>query len=561
MKLNPSPSSNQYQLWTLIFLGLSTAMCSMIYELLIAQMLGQLTNQMITWQCISIGIYLAGLGLGAWRAESIAHKNPESQFVMIETTLAFLGALLVTFVCLVHVIYRTFIYIPLQADSLRLLFFTATCEIMTLAIGYFAGMEIPIIAHIWKNYQKHKYISDTKSSSVILGVSYFGALLGSLLFSLWLYPRFHYVKTSFVAALFSFFSAFIVVVVFKPQLKWKRLAFLFSTGATLYFMIPISEQVYQWTLKNYYYGLQLNSIQWIPILIDKIKNSPPIHQIQTPLQTIDIVYSDSTTDQPFTNHHPHTPPHRLYLDQRLQYFSADEYNYHETMVHIPIQISSFKPKKILILGGGDGLLARELLKYPEIESITLVDIDATLLDLATHHPLFYQLNKNSLQNPKVNVIPGDAFYFTRTTNITFDAIFADFPWPFQYDLAKLYSREFYTQLSKILNPKGFLILDFPILNSVAHFESYISIMQSTLLASDFKNTLVIDLNKESFIFAQRQIHPLQFQYHPPHFKLNIPIEDNLRQLKNTPPLSIPASAGPINSIFKPIILSIVDPRF
>lgn len=553
--------SNQYKLWTLIFLGLSTAMCSMIYELLMAQMLGQLTSQMITWQCISIGIYLAGLGLGAWRAEQLVHKNQESQFVMIETMLAFLGALLVTFVGVAHIIYRAFIYSPLQANSLHLLFFTLTCETMTLAIGYFAGMEIPILARIWKNYQKDKTISDAKSSSVILGVSYFGALLGSLLFSLWLYPQFHYVKTSFVAALLSFFSACILVVVFKPRLKWNRLAFLFSTGATLYFMIPNAERVYHWTLQNYYYGIQLNSIQWVPILIEKIVNSPAVHQILTPLQTIDIVYSDPSTDLPFTNYHPHIPPYRLYLDQRLQYFSADEHNYHETMVHIPIQMSSFKPKKVLILGGGDGLLARELLKYPEVESITLVDIDSTLLDLATHHPLFYQLNKNSLQNPKVHVIPGDAFYFTRTTNITFDAIFADFPWPFQYDLAKLYSREFYTQLAKILHPQGFLILDFPILNSIENFESYISMMQSTLLASDFKNTLIVELNKESFIFAQRQIHPLQFQYQPTNFKLNIPIEANLNQLKNTPPRAVPASHGSINSIFKPIILSIVDPRF
>lgn len=553
--------STQYKLLTLIFLGLSTAMCSMIYELLIAQMLGQLTSQLITWQCISIGIYLAGLGIGAWRAETRSRQNSELQFVVIETTLAFLGALLVTFICGMHIIYRTFIYAPLQTNNLRILFFTLTCEIMTLAIGYFAGMEIPIIARIWKYYQTDKLISDTKSSSVILGVSYFGALLGSLLFSLWLYPRFHYVKTSFVAALFSFFSAFLLMVVFRPQLKWKPLIFLFSTGITLYFMIPISEQAYQLALQNYYYGIQLNSIQWTPILLDKVINSPPVHQILTPLQTIDIVYSDTTTDQSLINHHPHIPPYRLYLDQRLQYFSADEHNYHESMVHIPIQISSMKPKKVLILGGGDGLLARELLKYSEIESITLVEIDSTLLDLVADHPHFYQLNHNSLKNPKVHVIRGDAFHFARTTQLSFDAIFADFPWPFQYDLAKLYSREFYTQLSKILNPQGFLTLDFPILNNMEHFESYIGIMQSTLLASGFKKTLVMDLNKESFIFAQREAYPLQFYYQKMDFKINIPIEENLTQLKKIPQLSQSPKESPINSIFKPIILSIVDPRF
>jgi spermidine synthase len=533
----------------------------MIYELLIAQMLGQFTNQLITWQCISIGVYLGGLGLGAWRADSFAKQNPEQKFVLIETTLTFLGSLLISAICILHILYRALIYIPLQSNQYSILFFTLTCELMALAIGYFSGMEIPLIAAIWRQQHKTDTISDSKSTSVILGVSYFGAFFGSLLFSIWLYPKFHYVKSTMIAALLNYVSAFIFLLVYRPHLKIKQLGFLFFTGGLIYFMIPLSGKVYNLAVQNYYYGLQLTSYKYFPYLIDRLVNSPPVEQIITPLQTIDIVYSSPEIDLPFVNLNPEVVPHRLYLDQRLQYFSADEYSYHETMVHIPLQLSPKLPKQILILGGGDGLLIRELLKYPEIESITLVELDATILEMANQSPLVYKLNKNALKHPKVKVINGDAFQFARTTKEKYDAIFADFPWPFQYDLAKLFSVEFYTQIKKILNNKGFLIVDFPILKMIEGFEKYVDIMIATLDASGFKNNISIFLNKESFLYAQNNESPVNFIFRPLTFKANIPIEDNLEDLKKSYLLRTPKKNQEINSIFKPLILNIVDPRF
>jgi spermidine synthase len=550
-----------YRLYALMFLGFTAASCSMVYELLIAQMLGQFTNQLITWQCISIGVYLGGLGLGAWRADLIANSNSQQRFVTVETTLTFLGALLIAYICSMHILYRALLYVPLKSNQITILFFTLTCELMALAIGYFSGMEIPIIAAIWKQEHKTSTISAAKSTSIILGVSYFGAFFGSLLFSIWLYPNFHYVKTTMIAALLNFISAFIFIACFKPQLKVRQLIYLFLTGGLIYFMIPFSDKIYNYTIQNYYYGLQLNSYKYFPILLERINNSPPVEQIITPLQTIDIVYSSPEIDLPFTNHNPEVIPYKLYLDQRLQYFSADEYTYHETMTHVPFQLSGKIPKNVLILGGGDGLLIRELLKYSEIDSITLVELDSTMLKIASQSPLLYKLNKNSLSHPKVKIINGDAFYFTRHTKEKFDTIFADFPWPFQYDLAKLYSVEFYSQLKKILTPEGFLVLDFPILKMIEGFEKYVDIMISTLNAAGFKNNKSIHLNKESFLYAQNSKTPLNFNYHKPPFDLLIPLEENLKELQTTFALQSPKENPGINSIFKPLILNIVDPRF
>ena len=202
-----------------------------------------------------------------------------------------------------------------------------------------------------------------------------------------------------------------------------------------------------------------------------------------------------------------------------------------------------------------------MLKYREVEEITLVEIDSFFLDLARNHPLFYKLNKNSLDDPRVKVIAGDAYYYTRTTHEKFDAIFADFPWPFQYDLAKLFSKEFYLQLNKILNQNGFLILDFPILDSISDFEKYIGIMLATLNAAHFNQTLVLDLNKESFILAQKEKTELQFLYQKLPFDITIPMAQNLKDLNKSYLIPKYASGRRVNSIFKPVILNIADPRF
>jgi len=532
----------------------------MIYELLVAQLIAHFTNQLITWQCISIGIYLGGLGLGAWRSERI-EKQSFQKFFLLETHLSLLGALLITFICGLNIIYRTFIFQPLQSEDGGILFFALIAQVFNFLISYWAGMEIPLIASMWKLLPARSSLTTTQSTAFILGLSYFGAFCGSILFSLWLFPQFHYAKTAMIVSFFNFISGFIFLVTFRPPIQWKTMIYFTAVGLVINLMISISKKTYEYSVQNYYYGMRLTTYKAIPILIDRVLNSPPVQQIITPVQTIDLVFSNSLIDSNFPNHQSEVRPYHLYMDQRLQHSSMNEYTYHETMVHVPLQLHGRIPQKVLVLGAGDGLLIRELLKYPEIKEIILVEIDKDFIDLAQTYSLFYKLNKNSLHNPKVKIIVGDAYYFTRSTNEKFDAIFADFPWPFQYDLAKLYSKEFYLQLNKILSTNGFLILDFPILDSIKSFEKYVDIMRSTLKSANFKQTLIMDLNKESFIFAQAEDSKLNFSYQKLSFDITILIEQNLKELNNVYLQQKEPVGSLVNSIFKPIILNISDPRF
>jgi len=568
----------------------------MIYELLIAQLIAHFTNQLITWQCISIGIYLGGLGLGAWRAERREKQDffIQQKFLLLETHLSLLGAILISFICGWHIIYRTFIFQPLQVNEGGILLFALVSQIINFFISYWAGMEIPIIARLWESAiggPSSRLTTPTTSISFILGISYFGAFCGSALFSLWLFPQYHYAKTAMIASLFNFIAGFIFLAVFRPKVSWRAIVYFMFAGVIINFMIPVSDKVYFYSLQNYYYGMRLTTYKALPLLINRILLSPPVQQIITPVQTIDLVTSDPLIDSPFLNHQPEVRPYHLYLDQRLQHSSMNEYSYHETMSHVPLQLNGKIPHKVLVLGAGDGLLLRELLKYPEIEEITLIEIDKDFLELAENHPLFYKLNKNSLKNPKVKVVVGDAYYYTRETKKKFDAIFADFPWPFQYDLAKLYSVEFYRQLKAILGEDGFLVLDFPILDFMTDYKNYIAIMKSTLKAAGFARSLILDLNKESFIFAKLNKEPLHFSYQKREMDISIPIEDNLKDLskdaldletvaldtiEQNNPLSFPKfkNSSPlkavserlrpeesVNSIFRPVILNIKDPRF
>ena len=118
----------------------------------------------------------------------------------------------------------------------------------------------------------------------------------------------------------------------------------------------------------------------------------------------------------------------MFLDHRRQFSSTHEHIYHEQMVHIPVQLSEKPIKNVLILVG-NGLIARELLKYDHIESITLVELDQEVLNFAITDLKFVESTKNSLANPKVKIIVEDAISFIRNNKENYDGVFLDFHTP------------------------------------------------------------------------------------------------------------------------------------
>ena len=116
------------------------------------------------------------------------------------------------------------------------------------------------------------------------------------------------------------------------------------------------------------------------------------------------------------------------------------------------------PRDILVLGGGDGMAVRELLKYPSVRKITLVDLDRRMTELFSHEGLLASLNKHSLSDRRVSIVNQDAFVWLRSEPGQFDFVVVDFPDPSNYSLGKLYTDTFYRALKKVLKPEGLVVV-------------------------------------------------------------------------------------------------------
>src|SRR5216684_728748 len=148
---------------------------------------------------------------------------------------------------------------------------------------------------------------------------------------------------------------------------------------------------------------------------------------------------------------------RLFLNSHLQFSSRDEYRYHEALVHPGLAAVS-APRRVLILGGGDGLALREILKYQQVQSITLVDLDPEMTRLFSSHAMLTKLNDKSLLSPRVHVINADAFPWVDSNTDSFDFIVIDFPDPTNYSLGKLYTTAFYRAVARHLSVQGLMVV-------------------------------------------------------------------------------------------------------
>jgi spermidine synthase len=149
----------------------------------------------------------------------------------------------------------------------------------------------------------------------------------------------------------------------------------------------------------------------------------------------------------------------LFLNGNLQFASVDEYRYHEALVHPVMQVANAR-KRVLILGGGDGLAAREVLSYPEVESVTLVDLDPAITTLGVRFAELKELNGGSLENPRLHLLNDDALRFLaeRKPDDHYDVAIVDFPDPNNFSLGKLYTTRFYGLLKAALGENGVAVV-------------------------------------------------------------------------------------------------------
>ena len=161
-----------------------------------------------------------------------------------------------------------------------------------------------------------------------------------------------------------------------------------------------------------------------------------------------------------TGHHKlaiYDTPHygRVFrLDGRNMTSEREEFVYHENLIH-PALTAHAAPKKVLILGGGDGGSAEEALKHPSVEQVTLCEIDADVIAIAKEH--FFAVHRGAFDNPRLRVLIADGMKFIRETQERFDLVVLDLNDPVGPAEA-LYSAEFFQQCRAALAPGGALVL-------------------------------------------------------------------------------------------------------
>ncbi|MCW3796877.1 polyamine aminopropyltransferase [Sphingomonas sp. BN140010] len=384
----------------LLFSVFVVATCGLVYELLAGTLASYLLGDSVTQFSTVIGTYLFAMGIGSWLSRYIREQELLA-FVRVELLLALIGGWLPA---------ALFILFPLASD------FRVALYGLVLLIGVFVGLEIPLLIRILR----HRFAL-RELVSTVLTYDYVGALIASLLFPLVLVPKLGLIRTGFLFGLLNVAVAIALLLALRPErrLRAELLAALLI-AATLLAGMAWAERIQRWSEVAFY-------------------SEPVIYARSTPYQRIVLTRRGGDL--------------RLYLNGNLQFSSRDEYRYHEALVW-PVLARVARPDRVLILGGGDGLAAREVLRDAAVRSVTLVDLDPEMTSLFRETPQLKSLNKGSLHSPRLKLINADAFRWVRQERGSYDAILIDFPDPTEFALGKLYTESFYREVARLLKPTG-----------------------------------------------------------------------------------------------------------
>jgi len=381
------------------------AACGLGYELVAGALSSYLLGDSVTQFSLTIGLYLFAMGIGAWLSRYV-QRNLVSRFVDIELAVALAGG---TSAMVLHLAHG------------RGIWFRPVLYGEIVLIGTLVGLEIPLLMRILKDELDFRELV-----AQVLSLDYVGALVVSLSFPLLFVPNLGVVKSAIAFGLVNAAVGLWSTWIFAQRLgavgwlRAKSLAVIGVLAACLW-----GADAFTGRLEGLMYGDE--------VVLAK----------STPYQRI-VVTSNERGFQ-------------LYLNGALQFASADEYRYHEALVH-PGLAAARARGRVLVLGGGDGLAVREVLRYPDVREVTLVDLDGELTGLFATHPRLTALNGGALRDPRVRVVNADAFTWLDASPGTYDFAIIDFPDPSNYHVGKLYTAPFYRLVRRHLAPDGFLVV-------------------------------------------------------------------------------------------------------
>lgn len=391
--------------YALLFSVFVIATCGLVYELIAGALASYLLGDSVTQFSTVIGVYLFSMGIGSYFSKYFS-RNLIGVFIQVELLIGLVGGFSAA------ILFVSFEYVT----SFRVLLYS-----LVSITGMLVGFEIPILMRILQSQFEFKDLV-----AKVFTFDYVGALLASLLFPLVLVPHLGLVRSAFFFGILNVLVGLWTLYLFQKEVPWVRLL----KGSAVAVLVAL--------ILGFIYSDRILSFAEAVSYPDK------------------VVYSKSSTYQRIvlTNSHD---DFRLFLNGNLQFSSKDEYRYHEALVH-PGLASLKKPKSVLVLGGGDGLAVREILKYPSVEKVVLVDLDPEMTRLFRTHESLVAMNADALNSKRVQVVNDDAFIWLKATSETFDFVVIDFPDPSNFSVGKLYTNTFYRLLNKVMKDDSLAVV-------------------------------------------------------------------------------------------------------
>ena len=392
------------------------AACGLLYELAAGTLASWLLGDSVLQFSTIIGVYLFALGIGSYLSRYV-ERQLIATFLRVELLVGLIGGLMPAALFVAH---------NLLHEAASVLAFRVLLYALVLLVGTLVGLEIPLVMRILKSHFRGRWqLSELVSQ--VLTFDYLGALAVAVTFPLLLLPQLGLIRTGVVFGLMNAAIAAWALWLFRAEVRRVRAHALACAMvvAALCAAALGADRLTTWS-EDRFYGER-------------------------------IVYAASSDYQRVVVTASAAGEARLFLNGNLQFDSRDEYRYHESLVH-PVMAAHGAPKRVAILGGGDGMALRELLKYPSVEEVTLVELDPRISQLFAREPLLKKLNAQAYDSPKLKLINSDAFTWLESHEQIFDVIVIDFPDPSNFSLGKLYTTSFYALVDKHLAASGYAVV-------------------------------------------------------------------------------------------------------
>lgn len=433
------------------------AACGLVYELAAGALASYLLGDSVLQFSTIIGTYLFAMGVGSYLSRFF-ERQLVAHFLRIELLVGLVGGLMPAALFALHTV---------AASSFRF-----TLYLLVLLVGTLVGLEIPLVMRILKRHFRDRYALKDLVSQV-LTFDYLGALAVAVAFPLLLVPQLGLIRTGLFFGLLNAGVALWALWLFRAELRQLRAHTLACLGtiAALAASFSMADSITHWAEDRFYGDA--------------------------------IVYSESSAYQRVVVTSSKAGV-RLFLNGNLQFHSRDEYRYHEALVH-PAMAAHGAAQRVLVLGGGDGMAVREVLKHPSVQEVTLVELDPHMTRLFAEQPLLRELNRDALHSPKLRIVNADAFAWLQKSDAHFDVIVIDFPDPSNFSIGKLYTTSFYQLVDEHLAAGGFAVVQStsPLIARKSYW-TVVSTIEAVGLAATPYHAHVPSFGEWGFIMASRR---------------------------------------------------------